>query len=117
MRESLFSLRTAGVSVLTSNRDGGSFSVKTCRQMARRHLMLQWLCCSAHKVLLHSEFGPALLPARSEGKARSRRPGVNRDARRAAGGSMKADSNRRCCSAAAVSCYFSVVLTCLFVSI
>lgn len=68
-------------------------------------------------MLIHSEFGPVLLAARSEGKARSGMPGANRDARQAAGGSMKADSNRRCCSVAAVSCYFSVVLTCLFVSL
>lgn len=111
MRESLFSRRAAGVSPLTPNRGGGSCSVEPGRQMACRHLMLQWLCCSAPKVLQHLESGPVLLPARSEAKARSRRPGVNRDARRAAGGSMAADSNRRRCSAAAVSCYFSVVLT------
>lgn len=79
--------------------------------MARRHLAVQWLCCSARKVLRHLEPGPVLLPARSETEARSRRPGVNRDARRAAGGSMAADSNRRCCGATAASCYFPVLLT------
>lgn len=61
MRHSLFSPRTAGVSPLSSSRGGGSCTVKTCPQMAHLHLMLQCLCCSARKGLLHSEFGPVLL--------------------------------------------------------
>lgn len=111
MRESLFSLQVRLFSL--PNRGGGKPRCENMQTNGPSPFNVASACAAVHrkeKVLPPPPpplgvWGPVLLPAGSERQARARRPGVNRDARRAAGGSMEADKQasvlqrrrRRCC--------------------